>query len=184
MTRSGDEIKGLRDQWRWRGAVRPPFAQVPRPGEESVWDYPRPPRIDADAREVVIHFGELEIARTRRALRILETAHPPSFYLPWGDVATQFLEPGSGTSLCEWKGAARYWSLVVGDRRLVNVAWSYPNPLAGAEQLADFIAFYPASLRCTVGGAVVVPQPGGFYGGWITPELVGPFKGSPGSQGW
>jgi len=100
------------------------------------------------------------------------------------DVATQFLEPGGGTSLCEWKGAARYWSLVDGNRRLVNVAWSYPKPLPGAERLADYIAFYPASLRCTVGGAVVVPQPGGFYGGWITPELVGPFKGSPGSQGW
>jgi uncharacterized protein (DUF427 family) len=183
MTRS-DELQPLRDQWRWRGAERPAFAQVPLPGEESVWDYPRPPRIAADTREVTIHFGDQEIARTRRALRILETAHPPSFYLPFEDVATRFLEPGRGTSLCEWKGAARYWSLVHGERRLVNVAWSYPKPLPGAEQLAEYIAFYPASLRCTVGGAVVVAQPGGFYGGWITPELVGPFKGSPGSQAW
>jgi uncharacterized protein (DUF427 family) len=184
VTRAHDALQSLRDQWRWRGTERPPFAQVPRPGEESVWDYPRPPRIVADTREVIIRFGELEIARTRRALRILETAHPPSFYLPWDDVATQFLEPGSGASLCEWKGAARYWSLVDGERRLPNVAWSYPKPLPEAEKLADFIAFYPASLRCTVDGAAVVAQPGGFYGGWITPELVGPFKGSPGSQGW
>jgi len=184
MTRALDELQVLRDQWRWRGAERPPFAQVPRPGEESVWDYPRPPRIEADHREVIIHFGDREIARTRRALRILETAHPPSFYLPFEDVLMQFLEPCSGASHCEWKGAARYWSLVDGERRLNHVAWSYPKPLPGAERLAKCMAFYPASLRCTVGGAAVVPQAGGFYGGWITPELVGPFKGSPGSQGW
>ena len=172
------------ESWHWRGQQRPPFAAVPAEGQESVWDYPRPPRVVADTREVIIRWGEIEVARSRAALRILETAHPPSFYLPPGDVATRFLRPGSGSSMCEWKGAARYWSLVHEDRTLRNVAWSYPTPLPGAEQLAHFIAFYPAALHCTVGGAVVSPQAGGFYGGWITPELVGPFKGIAGSQGW
>lgn len=179
-----DELRARRDQWQWRGQARPSFADVPRPGQESVWDYPRPPRVAADSREVVIWWGALEVARSRAALRILETAHPPSFYLPPADVDTALLRPGSGSSFCEWKGPARYWSLLADGRELRNVAWSYPTPLPGAEQLADFIAFYPASLRCTVDGAPVSPQPGGFYGGWITPELAGPFKGAPGSDGW
>jgi len=172
------------DQWRWRGQMRPPFAEVPQAGQESVWDYPRPPSVVADSREVIIRWGSCEVARTRSALRILETAHPPSFYLPWADVAQQWLQPGSGASVCEWKGVARYWSLAHAERRLANVAWSYPEPSPGAERLRDYVAFYPAGLECTVAGAPVVAQPGGFYGGWITPELVGPFKGAPGSQGW
>ncbi len=124
------------------------------------------------------------MARTRRALRALETAHPPSFYLPWDDVARVLMQPAPGASLCEWKGAAHYWSLVKGGDTLAGVAWSYPHPLAGSESLAGCVAFYPTHLDCTVGGEAVKPQPGGFYGGWITPELVGPFKGEPGSQGW
>lgn len=178
------DLQSRRDGWRWRGQERPDFAEIPRDGQESVWDYPRPPRIEADFREVVIRWGELEIARTHRALRILETAHPPSYYVPWDDVTRQFLRPGSGSSVCEWKGPARYWSLDHDGRRLVNVAWSYPDPLPGAESIAGCVAFYPASLLCTVGGARVTPQPGGFYGGWITPELTGPFKGAAGSAGW
>jgi uncharacterized protein (DUF427 family) len=184
MAKTFDELHALRGQWRWRGHERPPFAAAPGPGQESVWDYPRPPAIVADAREVVIRWGTREVARTRRALRILETAHPPGFYLPWEDVARRLLKPGSGTSICEWKGSACYWSLVDGSRQLLNVAWSYPKPLPGAGSIADCIAFYPAGLECSVGGAPVTPQPGGFYGGWITPELVGPFKGEAGTQGW
>lgn len=184
MAKLSDDLRASRAQWRWRGIERPSFARVPGPGQESVWDYPRPPRIAAESREVIIQWEGHEIARTQKALRILETAHPPSFYVPWTDVERRWLQPGTGTSLCEWKGAARYWSLISGDRRLPNVAWSYPDPLAGAEILTDFVAFYPAGLACSVGGAPVSPQPGGFYGGWITPELVGPFKGDPGSHGW
>ncbi len=131
-----------------------------------------------------MRWGDLEVARTRRAVRVLETGHPPSFYLPWADVARHLLQPTPGSSFCEWKGPARYWSLVHGDQSLTNVAWSYPEPLAGAEALADCVAFYPTDLDCTVDGQPVVPQPGGFYGGWITPELAGPFKGGPGSSGW
>jgi uncharacterized protein (DUF427 family) len=188
MARSADDLpawaRAARDQWRWRGQARPAFAVAPAPGQSSVWDHPRPPQVAADEREVVIRWGDVEVARTRRALRVLETSHPPGFYLPWNDVARHFLQPAAGSSFCEWKGPARYWTLVDGDRRLPGVAWSYPHPMAGAEALANCVAFYPRELDCRVDGALVQPQPGGFYGGWITPELVGPFKGEPGSEGW
>ena len=184
MDKDPDWLRAARAQWRWRGEARPAFAVVPGPDQQSVWDYPRPPVLAPDTREVVIGWGSIEVARTRGAIRVLETSHPPSFYLPLSDVNRALLLPESGTSYCEWKGPARYWSLVDGRRRLANVGWSYPQPLAGAEALADRIAFYPTDLACTVDGAPVRPQPGGFYGGWITPELVGPFKGVPGSNDW
>lgn len=177
-------LRGAREHWTWRGQARPSFAQVPAPDQESVWDYPRPPRAVPDAREVIVRWRSFEIARTRSAVRVLETAHPPSFYLPWTDVDRTLLHAATGTSFCEWKGPASYWSLVDGPERLDRVAWSYPSPLSGAEVFADRVAFYPASLECLVGGHRVVPQPGGFYGGWITPELAGPFKGEPGSSAW
>jgi uncharacterized protein (DUF427 family) len=188
MSRSADDLAGwaraARDQWSWRGQGRPAFAPTPGPEQFSVWDYPRPPCLAPETREVVIRWGDVEVARTLRAIRVLETAHPPSFYLPWDDVARHLLQPAAGTSFCEWKGPARYWALVDGERRLANVAWSYPHPLAGAEALANCVAFYPRELDCSVDGEAVRPQPGGFYGGWITPELTGPFKGEPGSEGW
>ena len=184
MTQIPDWLQAARDHWQWRGAVRPAFAVVPQPGQTSVWDFPRPPRIVQDAREVVVRWGSTEVARSRRAVMVLETAHPPGVYLPWADVARHLLEASTGGSICEWKGPAYYWSLVEGQRTLPRVAWSYPRPMAGAEALADCVAFYPADLQCTVDGEAVLPQPGGFYGGWITPELVGPFKGEPGSSGW
>lgn len=115
---------------------------------------------------------------------VLETSHPPTFYLPWADVAQHLLQPADGGSVCEWKGPAKYWTLHDGSRQLPKVAWSYPNPMSGAEPIADCVAFYAESLQCTVGGEAVRPQPGGFYGGWITPELVGPFKGEVRSAGW
>jgi uncharacterized protein (DUF427 family) len=184
MSELPEWVLAARQQWHWHGQVRPPFSTPPGPGQVSVWDFPRPPRLALDTREVVVRWGEVEVARTRRAVLVLETAHPPSVYLPWVDVARHLLQPAPGRSFCEWKGPARYWSLVEGERRLAGVAWSYPQPLAGAEALADCVAFYPAALECSVDGAAVSPQPGGFYGGWITPELVGPFKGVPGSQAW
>lgn len=184
MVKGSDGLERLRAQWRWRGDKRPRFAAVPGPGQESVWDYPRPPVLRPDSRAVVIRWGTAEVARTRRAIRILETAHPPSFYLPWDDVNRHLFQPGTGGSFCEWKGPAHYWSLIDGDRLLRNVAWSYPAPLAGAEAIADSVAFYPSELDCSVDGARVTAQPGGFYGGWITPELAGPFKGEAGSNDW
>jgi uncharacterized protein (DUF427 family) len=206
MTHSPQDLQQARDQWQWRGHARPAFAVVPEPGQESVWDYPRPPALVPEAREVVVRWGEIEVARSLRCLRLLETAHPPTFYLPWADVDRRWLRPAGGGSFCEWKGPARYWSLVkplLGEsldaRREANarrdanardelelprIAWSYPEPLAGAESIADHVAFYATGLACTVGGAPAQPQRGGFYGGWITPELVGPFKGDPGTAGW
>jgi uncharacterized protein (DUF427 family) len=178
------DLEQARAQWHWRGKTRPAFATVPDAGQESVWDYPRPPAFVPDPREVVVRWGRTEVARTRRAVRSLETAHPPTFYLPWADVDAQLFQAAPGSSFCEWKGPARYWSLIGANGQLRSVAWSYPQPLAGAELIADCVAMYASTLECTVGGARATPQPGGFYGGWITPELVGPFKGVPGSNGW
>ncbi len=189
-------LDAARNHWQWRGQARPSFAVAPQPGQVSVWDYPRPPLVVMDRREVIICWGGNEIARSKRCILVQETAHPPSFYIPLADVAAQWLQPGEAGSFCEWKGPAQYWSLhdpanVHGtghhtppNSSLPNVAWSYPKPLAGAQALAHCVAFYPAKLQCTVAGAAVLAQPGGFYGGWITPELVGPFKGAPGSSGW
>lgn len=179
-----DWLQRARSHWRWRGEKRPPFAEVPSYGQESVWDFPRPPALMPDAREVVVAWNGIPVGRTRSAIRLLETSHPPSFYLPWADIDRSLLVPASGGSFCEWKGPARYWSLVHEGRRLDGIAWSYPQPLAGAEAIADCVAFYATGLQCSVGGAAVTPQPGGFYGGWVTPELVGPFKGGPGSTAW
>ena len=184
MNIDADHIAQARAQWRWRGAERPPFAQVPAQGQTSVWDFPRPPELVREKREIVIRWGDTAIARTRDAWAVRETAHPPTFYLPLADVERTLLRPAGGGSFCEWKGPARYWDLVQDGRRLAQVAWNYPQPLAGAEPLAQCIAFYAHDLDCSVGGAQVRAQPGGFYGGWITPELCGPFKGDPGSHGW
>ena len=170
--------------WRYYGHERPPFAIVPDPGQESVWDYPRPPRIDADAREVIVRVSDIVVARTRSALRVLETASPPTFYIPPGDVVDEYLQPAAGASYCEWKGTARYWSVRVGSVLLEAVAWSYGDPRQGFEALRGHLSFYPGRIECSVDGIRVMPQPGAFYGGWITPEVVGPFKGEPGTSGW
>ena len=184
MSETNDDLQRARAHWRWRGQGRPPWAEVPGPGQMSVWDFPRPPQLAPDTREVVVRWRGMEVARTRAAVRVLETAHPPSFYLPWADVDRSLLRPAPGGSFCEWKGPAHYWSLVQGPHRLPGAGWSYPQPLPGAEALADHVAFYAHDLQCSVDGHAVRPQAGGFYGGWITPELAGPFKGDPGSQGW
>jgi len=173
-----------RSGWRWTGDERPPFAQEPGPGQESVWDYPRPPKLVPDARHVVVRLGETVVADTTAAYRVCETASPPTFYLPPEDVRTQLLEPARGASRCEWKGEARYWTVVAEGTRLERAAWSYPEPFPGFEPVRGYLCFYPGPLTCSVDGHPVVPQPGRFYGGWITPELVGPFKGEPGSEGW
>jgi uncharacterized protein (DUF427 family) len=150
--KSSEWLRAAREHWAWRGADRPPFADVPGPGQESVWDYPRPPALLPDDREVVVRWEGMDVARTRRAIRILETSHPPSFYLPWDDVDRDRLVRGGGGSFCEWKGPAVYWDLVDGARRAANAAWSYPRPLAGAEALADRVAFYPSIAACFVDG--------------------------------
>jgi len=172
-----------RGKWRWTGAERPEFAAAAGPGQESVWDYPRPPRVERDARVVEVRAGDALVARTVRALRVLETASPPTFYLPPGDVVAR-LTPALGTSRCEWKGEARYWDVRVEGACEAQSAWCYPEPFEEFAALAGYVSFYPARFDCTVGGVIVRQQPGGFYGGWVTPELVGPFKGDPGSESW
>ncbi|MFJ2060030.1 DUF427 domain-containing protein [Streptomyces sp. NPDC087908] len=151
---------------------------------ESVWDYPRPPRLTADDRHVRVTVGPHVVADTYASLRVLETSHPPVFYLPRGDVHTELLRAGAGRSVCEWKGAATYWDVVVADIVVPRAAWSYEQPLAPYESLRGHLAFYPSAARCTVDGEVVVAQEGDLYGGWITPEIEGPFKGGPGTWGW
>ncbi len=167
--------------WSYTGGGRPPFAVAPDPGQESVWDYPRPPRIVADARRVVVRAGERLLADTVRAHRVLETASPPTFYLPPEDVAMTHLVPVAQRTRCEWKGTARYFALAGCDEA---VAWCYPAPTDAFASLAGHVAFYPGRVACTVDGQPVRSQPGGFYGGWITDEIVGPWKGEPGTGGW
>jgi len=179
-----DLLERARAQWRWRGKDRPNFAHIPAQGQVSVWDFPRPPELVREPREIVISWGGTPVVRTCGAWAVRETAHPPTYYLPLADVNRALLSAAGGGSFCEWKGPARYWDLIDGARRLEQVAWSYPQPLPGAEALAECIAFYAHHLGCTVGGAQVTPQPGAFYGGWITPDLAGPFKGDPGSNSW
>lgn len=184
MSFDSDRIANARAQWRWRGLDRPPFADIPALGQVSVWDFPRPPELLPETREIVVHWGDTLVARTCGAWAVRETSHPPTFYLPLADVERTLLRAAGSGSFCEWKGPAQYWDLHDGQGRLAKVAWSYPKPLAGAEVLAECIAFYAHELNCSVGGARVIAQPGAFYGGWITSDLAGPFKGDPGSNGW
>ena len=168
--------------WNYRGQKRPDFATEPGPGEESVWDYPRPPLARRDTRTVEVRDGSRVIATTSRAFRIMETASPPSFYLPAEDVDTEALVLIAGSSVCEWKGAAQYWALAANPH--TPVGWSYPRPRARFEMILGCLSFYPGRIECRVDGQRVVPQPGRFYGGWITDEVVGPFKGEPGTGHW
>ena len=161
---------------------RPDFAITPGPGQESVWDYPRPPAVKRDRRLVEVADGDHTIARTRDAYRVLETASPPTFYLPPESVAWEHLVEVDGTSICEWKGMAKYWAL---ERNLETpVAWAYPRPRPRFEVVRDYVAFYPGRVDCFVDGERVAAQAGGFYGGWITSEILGPFKGEAGTGHW
>lgn len=178
-------IVRARRQWKYRGTGRPAFAEPVGEGQESVWDYPRPPAIQAESREVLVKWQGTLIAQTHAALRVLETASPPTIYLPREDIGRQWLESASGSSLCEWKGQASYWSVRVdSDNVLPAVAWSYEEPFPEFQPIAGYISFYPAALECYLAGVRVQPQPGGLYGGWVTPEIVGPYKGNPGTESW
>ena len=162
-----------------------PQRTEPGPGQESVWDYPRPPRLEPTNKHVQIVFDGLTIADTRRAIRVLETSSPPVYYIPSADVQMEHLRPTERRTLCEWKGHATYWTVTHGDRTAPNAAWSYPHPTAGFQAIVDYLAFYPSKMdACLVNGEPVRAQPGDFYGGWITPDVVGPFKGDLGTEGW
>ena len=165
--------------------MRRPIPDPVAPGQESVWDYPRPPRVERLDAEVTIDLGGTRIVETRDVVRVLETSHPPVYYVPIAAFVEGALVPATGSSFCEWKGVARYFDVLGGDLEADRAAWNYPQPSPGFEVLADRVAIYAGDMDyCTVGGERVVPQPGGFYGGWVTASVVGPFKGVPGSNGW
>jgi uncharacterized protein (DUF427 family) len=155
------------------------------PGQESVWDYPRPPRLEDSAKHIQVRCNGVMIADTRRAKRVLETSHPPVYYIPPEDIQMQYLTPSARKTFCEFKGAASYFTITVDDKTLKNAAWYYPDPTPAYTSLQNYIAFYPAQMdACYVDGELVQAQDGDFYGGWITHEIVGPFKGGPGTYGW
>lgn len=181
---AADDFDRARAQWRFRGSGRPEWAVEPGPGQESVWDYPRPPRLDADCRTVRVEQGDIVVAETRSAVRVLETASPPTIYIPPQDVRTDLLVRAPGASMCEWKGSATYWSLQIDGCTTRNAAWSYESPFPDFAEIQGYFSFYPSKVACYVDGQRVSAQLGGFYGGWVTPEIVGPFKGQAGTGSW
>lgn len=181
---NAENLRHAQDSWRMHGQARPAGAVQPGPGQESVWDYPRPPLIVKDTRLVQVRLDGVLVAETRAALRVLETASPPTFYLPPGAVKFDCLQPDTMTSFCEWKGQAKYFTVCAGAHCVPNAAWSYPEPFAEFAALGNYLAFYPDRLECYVDGERVRAQAGGYYGGWISAEIVGPFKGEPGTSGW
>jgi uncharacterized protein (DUF427 family) len=167
-----------------------PFSTRPEPeplgpGQESAWDYPRPPRLEPVTARLAVVLGGVTIADTTGAFRVLETSHPPNYYFPPDDVLPGALERTTGSSFCEWKGRAHYFTVRGGARVEPDAAWAYETPSPAFAAIKDHVAFYAGRMdECTVDGEVVTAQPGGFYGGWITSTVAGPFKGGPGSRGW
>ncbi|MCA0458544.1 MAG: DUF427 domain-containing protein [Chloroflexi bacterium] len=159
--------------------------QEPLAGQESVWDYPRPPRVEPTGKHVRVVFNGVTIADTTRAIRVLETSHPPAYYIPPADIRMEYLTTTPRSTFCEFKGAAGYWTVKVNGRVSENFAWSYRSPNAGYEAIKNYIAIYPSKVdACFVNDERVTAQEGDFYGGWITAEIVGPFKGGAGTWGW
>lgn len=160
----------------------------PKPGQESVWDYPRPPKLERTSKHLRIIFAGIEIASTNQAYRVLETSHPPVYYLPQADIKMEYLQPVKGRdSYCEWKGRAVYWNIVTPNKVSDLAAWSYPNPTPSFMGIRDYLAFYASRVdECYVNDEQVQAQAqkGDFYGGWITSDIVGPFKGAKGTWGW
>ena len=152
---------------------------------ESVWAYQRPPAVEAVPQRIIIVFNGEVIADSQNAKRVLETSHPPTYYIPLEDIKTEVLQASTRRTWCEWKGEASYYDVLIGNRRAENAAWYYSNPLPDYAEIKDYLAFYASKMdACYVGDERVEPQPGGFYGGWITSNLDGPFKGDLGTAGW
>lgn len=165
--------------------MRHPAPAPIAPGEESVWDYPRPPRLEPVRERLRVVLSGAAIAETGAGFRVLETSHPPTYYFPPGDVAAGVLSAPRRGGICEWKGRAVLFDVLGAGGLLPGAAWAYPDPTPAFETIAGYVGFYAGPMEaCFVGAARVEPQPGAFYGGWITPGIVGPFKGGPGSMGW
>lgn len=157
----------------------------PGPGQESVWDYPRPPALEQAENHVRVEVEGIIIADSANAKRVLETSHPPVYYIPPTDIEMQYLQPASSTSYCEWKGTARYHNLKINGRLIEKAAWSYADPSPRFKSIKNHVAFYPHKMdACYVNDEQVRAQAGSFYGGWITDDIMGPFKGAPGTMGW
>lgn len=157
----------------------------PGPGQESVWDYPRPPACEPTKKTIKAVVDGIVLVETTGAYRVLETSHPPVYYFPRQDVRMDLMKPDRGGSFCEWKGHAHYLAIELPNRRLENAAWYYPTPTQRFDAIAGYLAFYPSKLdACYVNEEQARAQVGDFYGGWITDDLVGPFKGAPGTMGW
>ena len=157
----------------------------PGPGQESVWDYPRPPKAEKTDKHIEVFFNDILIADSSDTIRVMETASPPVYYIPTEDIEMKYFIEAEKRSFCEWKGAASYYTIKVHNKTAENAAWRYPNPAPGFEEIKDCIAIYAQYMdRCFVDGEIASPQPGNFYGGWITSDIVGPFKGEPGTQAW
>ncbi|NEO78334.1 DUF427 domain-containing protein [Moorena sp. SIO4G3] len=157
----------------------------PSPGQESVWDYPRPAIWEDTTKHIRIIFNDIVLAETRRAKRVLETSHPPIYYIPAEDIKLEYLIETPGQTWCEWKGKCLYYNVVVGDKQVANGAWRYFQPTPHFTEIRDYYAFYPRPMDgCYVDDELVIPQAGYLYGGWITSDIVGPFKGGPGTMGW
>lgn len=157
----------------------------PMTGQESVWDYPRPPRLEAVSETLKIVFNGEIIAATNQAYRVLETSHPPVYYIPPADIQMNYLVSETRKTICEFKGMAHYWTLHVGDHKSAFAAWSYPQPAADFASMGGYLAFYASRVdECYVGEEKVIAQEGDFYSGWITSKIVGPFKGGAGTMGW
>ncbi len=157
----------------------------PKAGQESVWDYPRPPKLERVHKTIEIYFNGERIANSTQAYRVLETSHPPVYYLPTTDIEIKYLVPSERTTYCEWKGRGKYYSIRVGEEEARDAAWYYSDPIGKFGPIKNYVAFYANQMdKCLVDGETVTPQPGNFYGGWITKDIVGPFKGVEGSFGW
>ncbi len=156
----------------------------PGPDQESVWDYPRPPRLETTSRHLRVSFAGITIAESRRAYRVLETSQPPAYYLDPADVHVEHLVVSTQRTFCEWKGLATYFDVVVNGEVAPGAVWTYPDPTAGFTEIRDHLAFYAQLLNCSVDGEAVVANEGTFYGGWITSDVVGPFKGGAGTAHW
>ena len=162
-----------------------PKAIKPQTGQESVWDYPRPPRLEQFSKRLQVIFNGVLVADSSRAWRVLETSHPPGYYISPDDINLNYLHPARGSSWCEWKGQASYYDVIVNEKAAQRATWSYAKPTAAFSPIKDYIAFYAWAMdACLVDGEKARPQPGNFYGGWITDDIVGPFKGEPDSWGW
>jgi uncharacterized protein (DUF427 family) len=157
----------------------------PGPGQESVWDYPRPPRTEDSTKHIVVICNSVTIADTHRAKRVLEASSPPVYYIPPEDIRVEYFTRTSHASFCEWKGNAGYYTVTVCDKRFENAGWYYANPTPAFREIRNYVALYAGKMdACYVDGERVQPQAGDFYGGWITADVVGPFKGESGTQGW